>query len=125
MLSDLHGKIIIGKVLKLVKGQKFQVISLSDMVAVIEHVARKKMTGVFNVATPETVSRKELAERLASLMAIKELEIQELPVGYFNFVDKRAINPSMKMDRFMNASDFKFQSVDEILREFLKEAKAR
>jgi len=83
------------------------------------------MTGVFNVATPETVSRKELAERLASLMAIKELEIQELPVGYFNFVDKRAINPSMKMDRFMNASDFKFQSVDEILREFLKEAKAR
>lgn len=125
LLSDLHGKIIIGKVLKLVKGQKFQVISLSDMVAVIEHVARKKMTGVFNVATPETVSRKELAERLASLMAIKELEIQELPVGYFNFVDKRAINPSMKMDRFMNASDFKFQSVDEILREFLKEAKAR
>jgi dTDP-4-dehydrorhamnose reductase len=125
LLSDLYGKIIAGKVLKLVQDQKFQVVSLSDMAEVIEQVARKKITGTFNIATPETVSRKELAERLENRLAINIQEIQELPFGYFNFVDKRAINPSMKMDRFIEASGFKFQTVDEILGDFLKEAKAR
>lgn len=123
LLSDLHGKIIMGKALKLVKDQKFQVVCLSDMVAVIEQVARKNMTGVFNIATPETVSRKELATRLANLLMIENLDIEELPVNYFNFVDKRAVNPSMKIDRFLNATGFTFKSVDEILRDFLKEAK--
>jgi dTDP-4-dehydrorhamnose reductase len=124
LLSDLYGKIITGKVLKLVQNQRFQVVSLSDMAEVIEQVARKNITGIFNIATPETVSRKELAERLANRLAIEIQEIQELPFGYFNFVDKRAIDPSMKIDRFIDASGFKFQTVDEILGDFLKEAKA-
>ncbi len=123
LLSDLYGQIITGKVLKLVQDQKFQIVSLSDMAAVIEQVARKNMTGTFNIASPQTVSRKELAERLANRLAIKIPEVQELPFEYFNFEDKRAINPSMKMDRFMKASGFKFQSIDEILGDFLKEAK--
>jgi dTDP-4-dehydrorhamnose reductase len=122
LLSDLYGKIISGKVLKLVQDQNFQIVSLSDMAAVIERVALKNITGTFNIATPETLSRKELAERLANRLAKKIREIQELPFDYFNFEDKRATNPSMKMDRFMEASGFKFQSVDEILGDFLKEA---
>ena len=92
LLSDLHEKIITGMVLKLVRNQKFQVISLADMVAVIEQVAQQEMTGIFNIATPETVSRKELAVRLANLLAIKNLEIHELPVSYFNFVSWLGFN---------------------------------
>jgi dTDP-4-dehydrorhamnose reductase len=124
LLSDLHEKLIAGRVLKLVQNQKFQVISLSDMVAVIEQVAQQELTGIYNIATPETVSRKELAVRLANLLEIKNLKIQELPVSYFNFVDKRATNPSMRIDRFCNASGFTFESVDEILSNFLKEAQS-
>ena len=80
------------------------------------------MEGIFNIATPETVSRKELVRRMAGLMDIENPAIQEFPVSYFNFLDKRAINPSMKIDRFLSSSGFRFQSVDEILRDFLKEA---
>jgi dTDP-4-dehydrorhamnose reductase len=123
LLSDLYGKIITEKKIKLVKDQKFQIVSLSDMVAVIEQVSQKKMTGVFNIATPETVSRKELAMRLATLLLIENLDIEEVPVSYFDFTDKRAVNPSMKINRFLKASGFAFKSVDEILRDFLKEAK--
>ena len=123
LLSDLYDKLITGSVLKLVRGQKFQVVSLPDMVAVIEQVVKKNMTGVFNIATPETISRKDLAERLANLLAIQNLEIQELPVSYFNFADKRAINSSMKINRFLDISGFKFKSVDNILSDFLREAK--
>ena len=123
LLSDLYDKLITGSVLKLVRGQKFQVVSLPDMVAVIEQVVKKNMTGVFNIATPETISRKDLAERLTNLLAIQNLEIQELPVSYFNFADKRAINSSMKINRFLDISGFKFKSVDNILSDFLREAK--
>jgi len=122
LLSDIFQKLIAGNVLKLVENQMFQVVSLSDMVAVIEKVAQKNLEGIFNIATPETVSRKELVRRMAGLMDIENPAIQELPVSYFNFLDKRAINPSMKIDRFLNRSGFRFQSVDQILRDFLKEA---
>ena len=121
LLSEIFQKLIAGNVLKLVENQMFQVVSLSDMVAVIEKVAQKNMEGIFNIATPETVSRKELVRRMAGLMDIKNPAIQEFPVSYFNFLDKRAINPSMKIDRFLSSSGFRFQSVDEILRDFLKE----
>ena len=122
LLSEIFQKLIAGNVLKLVENQMFQVVSLSDMVAVIEKVAQKHMEGIFNIATPETVSRKELVRRMAGLMDIENPAIQEFPVSYFNFLDKRAINPSMKIDRFLSSSGFRFQSVDEILRDFLKEA---
>ena len=121
LLSDLYGKLVAGSVLKLVENQKFQVVSLFDMVAVIEKVAQKNMEGIFNIATPETVSRKGLALRLAKLLDIEKPVIQELPVDYFDFLDKRAINPSMKIDRFLNSSGFTFQSIDKILKDFLKE----
>ena len=124
LLSDLYCRITAGEVLKLVKDQKFQIVSLSDMAVVIEQVAQKNMTGIFNIATPQTVSRKELACRLGNLLEIKNLEIEELPLSYFNFTDKRANNPSMKIDRFISDSGFRFQTIDKILRDFLKEAKA-
>ena len=121
LLSDLYDKLITGSVLKLVRNQKFQVVSLPDMVAVIEQVVKKNMTGVFNIATPETISRKDLAERLANLLAIKNLEIQELPVSHFNFIDERTVNSSMKIDRFLKMSGFTFEPVDKVLSNFLKE----
>ena len=124
LLSGLYRRITAGEVLKLVRDQKLQIVSLSDMAAVIEQVAQKNMTGIFNIATPQTVSRKELAGRLGNLLEIKNLEIEELPLSYFNFADKRANNPSMKIDRFISDSGFRFQTIDKILRDFLKEAKA-
>ncbi len=123
LLSDLYRRITAGEVLKLVRDQKFQIVSLSDMAVVIEQVAQKNMTGIYNIAAPETVSRKELAGRLGNLLEIKNLKIEELPLSYFNFADKRATNPSMKIDRFINDTGFKFQSIDQILRDFLKETK--
>ena len=110
--------------MKVVRNQKLQVVSLSDMAVVIEQVAQKNMTGIFNIATPQTVSRKELAGRLGNLLEIKNLKIKELPLSYFDFADKRANNPSMKIDRFISDSGFRFQTIDKILHDFLKEAKS-
>jgi dTDP-4-dehydrorhamnose reductase len=109
--------------LKLIENQKFQVVSLNDMVSVITKVAQKKITGLYNVATPEVVSRKELAERMAKRLGIIGYQIEEVPLSYFNFAEKRATNPSMKIDRFIATTGLKFQAIDEILNDFLEEAR--
>ena len=123
LLSDLYQNLIHGKVLKLIENQKFQVVSLNDMVSVIIKVAQKKITGLYNVATPEVVSRKELAERMAKRLGIIDYQIEEVPISYFNFAEKRATNPSMKIDRFIATTGLKFQAIDEILNDFLEEAR--
>ena len=97
---------------------------MSDIAVVIEQVAQKNMIGIFNIATSQTVSRKELAVRLGNFLEIKNLEIEEFSLSYFNFADKRANNPSIKIDRFISDSGFRFETIDKILHDFLKEAKA-
>jgi dTDP-4-dehydrorhamnose reductase len=123
LLFDLYQNLIHGKVLKLIKNQKFQVVSLNDMVSVITTVAQKEITGLYNVANPEIFSRKELAERLAKRLGVIDYKIEEVLISYFNFSEKRATNSSMKIDRFIAATGLKFQSIDEVLNDFLEEGR--
>jgi len=125
LLFDLYQNLVHGKVLKLIKNQKFQVVSLNDMVSVIAKVVQKKITGLYNVATPEIVSRKELAERIAKRLGIIDYQIEEVLISYFNFAEKRATNSSMKIDRFITTAGLKFQTIDEILNDFLEEVRKK
>jgi dTDP-4-dehydrorhamnose reductase len=121
LLSDLHQNLVHGNTLKLVRGQKFQIISLKDMVLVIKEVVQNNITGLYNVASPEVVGRKELAERMAKRLGIINCKIEEVPISYFNFPEKRAPNPSMSVKQFIEVTGFTFQTIDEILNDFLKE----
>ena len=123
LLSDLYKNLTHGKLLKLIINQKFQVISLKDMVSVIKKVMLKNLMGIYNVASPEVVSRKYLAEHMAKRLDVVNFNIEEVPISYFNFPEKRAKIPSMNIDRFIKTTGFKFQSTGEILNDFLEEAR--
>jgi dTDP-4-dehydrorhamnose reductase len=125
LLSDLYQKLIHRKVLKLIKNQKFQVVSLNDMVSVVSKVAYKNIAGVYNIGSPEVISRKELADRMAKRLDIINHEIEEVSVNYFNFPEKRATNSSMNVEKFVKTTGLKFQSVDKILIDFLEEVENR
>ncbi|MBI5184450.1 MAG: sugar nucleotide-binding protein [Nitrospinae bacterium] len=119
LLETLCQGLVAGEELKLLEDQKFQVLSLDDLKAAIRFVVENKVVGLFNVASPETTDRIEIASHLASLMKVESVKLKKVKMEDLGFADRRAENSSMKIDKFLALAPFKFQGVREILRNFL------
>lgn len=121
MLMELHRGLTQRQEVKLIEFQVFQILSMQDLLGIVRHVLDQRLSGTFNAATPERVTRLTLLQRMARLANIAELRYRQLPQAEFGFADRRPQDSSMNVTKFLEATGFRFQSVDEILNQFLQE----
>jgi len=74
-------------------------------------VIEKKLYGLYNIASPESFSRFELASMLKSQLKIESGKIIPCSIRDFNFLDIRPFNISLNTEKLIKDANFKFSQM--------------
>ena len=105
-------------VLRCIRGLTFNPTYVIDMVDCIFLGLQKNLSGLYNVANPETFSRFELVKKFIGFHDKNFSKIVEQDIGEFNFSEPRPLNTTLNVGKFVSAVDKKFVSVDEVIKSF-------
>lgn len=81
----------------------------------------KKMSGLYNIAGDEALTRKELAQRFASYLGKNNVDFVECDLSEFNFKDKRPLNVSMSNAKFIKDADYTFTSMENVMMKYAEQ----
>jgi dTDP-4-dehydrorhamnose reductase len=83
-----------------------------DLMEVLDLAMEKKLCGLYNMASPESFSRFELATMLKSQLNIKSGKIVPCSINDFNFLDSRSLDTSLNCKKIIKATGFKFSKME-------------
>jgi dTDP-4-dehydrorhamnose reductase len=91
---------------------------IGDLVEILNISLKKELRGLYNVASPESFTRDEIAKMIKSKLNL-DGNIISCSIKDFNFLDKRPLNTSLNVQKVLSKTNFKFHRMDEII-EILK-----
>jgi len=84
---------------------------IKDLTNILDLVIEKKLYGLYNITSPESFSRFELAMILKSQLKIKSGKIMPCSIRDFNFLDVRPFNISLNTEKLIKDANFKFSQM--------------
>jgi len=88
---------------------------VEDIAYALDIAIQKNLKGLYNVVSPESFSRFELASMVKSQLNISSGKIIPCSIKDFNFFDNRPLNTSLKCEKFINATNMKFTLMQDSL----------
>lgn len=95
--------------------QIFSFTYIQDLVGVLNSAIEKRLTGIYNVASPESFSRLDLAKMLKSRLKIESGKIIPCSIDDFNFLDSRPKNTSLDTKKIQADTGFKFSRIEDCI----------
>ena len=91
--------------------QRFSATHVGDLVRALDISMNKKLIGLYNVASPESFSRYELATMIKKELNIKSGKINTCNINDFDFADLRPLDTSLDVKKFNKATQFEFSKM--------------
>ncbi len=95
--------------------QIFSPTYVGDFVEVLDSAIEKKLTGCYNIASPEFMSRFQLITMLKSQLKIKSGKIAPCSILDFKFSDSRPLNTSLNPKKIIKDTGFKFTNLEDCI----------
>lgn len=107
-------------VVQCIKDNYLSYVSVEDIYQICKIAAEKKMYGLYNLCGDEIYSRKELAQKYFDKTNQYDIEIVEIDVNEFGFIDSRPLNVSMSNYKIRNVTGYKFTVMDKVIEQYLR-----
>jgi len=120
IITSIAEQLIAGKTLNCAKDQIFNSTYVGDLTELLDISLQKNLNGLYNLVTPETHSRYELASIIKSELDIKSGVILPCSIKDFKFADNRPLNMSLDSGKIISETGFNFPSLKSHLKK-LKE----
>lgn len=104
-----------GQVIRCANDQIFCSTYIVDLANALDVSLQRGLRGLYNIASPESFSRFELANMLKSQLEISSEEIVSCSIKDFNFLDERSLNTSMNTEKFARETGFKFTKMKDCI----------
>jgi len=115
LLTDWAKKLENDKTLNCAIDQIISPTYVRDLTRAFDISMKKGIRGLYNIASPEVFSRYDLANLLKKRLNIKKGKIIPCSIKDFDFLDSRALNTSLNVNKFLKDTKFKFSSLDDCI----------
>ena len=115
LLTELRERLRAGGEARCATDQIFNPVHVEDAVEFIRRIIARDLSGVFHISGTETVSRFDLAVRLAAAMGVAA-RIVPCSIDDFGFLDHRPHDLSMPPDKAIAATGHRPRDLDERIR---------
>jgi len=88
---------------------------IGDLIKIIDKCLEKELFGIYNIASPESFSRDEIAKMIKSKLQIKKGKIISCKIKDLDFLDYRPLDTSLNLEKLLGNMDFEFTKVSECL----------
>lgn len=88
---------------------------IDDLVKALDLALQDGLTGVYNLASPESFSRFELGEMIKNQLNINTGKIKPCLTKDFNFLDSRSMNTSMDCQKFLRDTGYNFRNMKDCI----------
>lgn len=108
-----------GEKIYCIKDNIFTPTHVEDIVNSFFIIYKNKLRGLYNIISNECFSRKEMASQFLEYMQLKA-DVIEKDISEFNFKDNRPLKIQMCNDKFVNATNYNFKSIETVFKEYKK-----
>ena len=122
ILSGWARQVQRGEQIRCARDQVFSAVHLDDVVAASIAVARLDLSGVFNIAGPDSYSRLGMFQVFLEQWKVNA-DILECGLQDLKFLDNRPMDLSMDSSLVQSVTGLRFRSVDDCCREFISNLK--
>ncbi len=106
--------------IRCIKNMKMSVVAKEDIYQACLISAERKMHGIYNLCSGETLSRKELAAKFFERLGMDNKKIVELDADKFGFLDIRPLNVSLDCSKFSRETGYRFRSYEMMIEQYLQ-----
>jgi dTDP-4-dehydrorhamnose reductase len=114
-LSAMFSDIVAGKTIKAAYDQIFCPTLIEDLLRITIEIQVKDLKGLFNVCSPQAISRYELARKIALYCRVDPDNIARISIDDLNENFRRPHNTSMVCDNILNSITARFTSIDDCI----------
>lgn len=118
LLSDLYQSAMSGKV-RCIDGLKFNPTYVEDTARCILKGIEKNLSGVYNLAAPESYTRYDIADFFVKELGTGKVVITNEPLENFNFNEERALDMSMDTGKIQAALGHEFCDIKSGIKKFV------
>lgn len=119
ILTSTLEQLVQNKTIKCATDQIFSPTCIEDVANSLELAIAKKLTGLYNLASPEYFSRYELAVMLKSELQIKSGNVIPCSITDFKFLDNRPLNTSLNSEKLIKEGA-SFTKIEECIKQLGK-----
>ena len=109
-----------GKILRCISGLTFNPTFVDDLAECVLLGLQKNLSGLYNVANPETFTRFDLVKKFFACRGIEYKKIIEEPLESWNFSEPKPLNTTLNVSKFQSVINKKFTSTNELIQRFWK-----
>jgi dTDP-4-dehydrorhamnose reductase len=106
---------VAGKTIKAAYDQIFCPTLIEDLLRITIEIQVKDLKGLFNVCSPQAISRYELARKIALYCRVDPDNIARISIDDLNENFRRPHNTSMVCDNILNSITARFTSIDDCI----------
>lgn len=114
-LSGMISDIISGKQISAAHDQIFCPTLIDDLLSIVFELQTKNCTGLFNVCSTQSISRYNLAQKIALLCKVDPRNIRRISIDDLNEKFKRPHNTSMICNRLANLTKSRFTPIEDCI----------
>jgi len=96
----------------------FSPICINDLVNVFDILMNKKLEGIYNLGSPESFSRFELAKKIKSQLEIKSGKIIPCLMKEFETIGKYPLKVNMNVEKIIKDTEYNFIPLNKYIRKF-------
>lgn len=114
-LSGMFSDIISGKTVKAAFDQIFCPTLIEDLLHITMEIQAKNLKGLFNICSPQVISRYELAMKIALHCKVDPGKIERISIDDLNENFRRPHDTSMVCNNILNSITARFTSIDDCI----------
>lgn len=118
LFADLYRQYQSGEEIRCIDGLRFQPTFVEDTAACILQGVRMGLKGLFHVAAPAAFSRQDLAQSFFEAGGVRDAVVRVQPVESFRFLEPKALDTTMKTEKFQQVADYEFCDVRIVMKAF-------
>jgi dTDP-4-dehydrorhamnose reductase len=122
LFSQWHRLLRAGEPIVCIAGSRISPTYVGDTARALVLACQRGLTGVYNVANPESFYREELARLFCAEAGRPDHPVQTRPLSTFGFKDGRPLLADLDSRRFVRETGFVFTPMREVIRRFLRHA---
>ena len=100
------------------KDQFFSPIYIHDVAKLIYILAKKKKTGLFNIAGTERLNRLIITKKIIQHFKLKR-RLSTKNINKFNLLEKRPIDVSMNINKIKKVTRYKFLKINSAIKKMI------
>ena len=120
IFDEMASILISGGKIKAAHDQIFSPTLLSDFLKAMSLLQAKKITGTFNISSPEVWSRYDLALEVAKSLRISPARVERVSLDDLQEIIVRPKNTSMNVQKFLKETGYKFTPISECIKKIAK-----